>query len=114
MKHTEMVALMGKVVTVHATLLRSPVMTWHSLKCPPWAGWIVGFTYRLDGRMEDSIFIPTKSTPCVLVTSWPSKRPDSVPLDGYTLGGTPVSPDFGGWRNFKRCEAAKATGVLPW
>ncbi len=90
MKHKNMVPLMGAVVTVSTTLNRSYNGRWIPLKCPLWVGWIVGFTYRLDGHSEYnedySTFVETSRQPCVLITSWPTKRPVSVPLDGYCAG----------------------------
>ena len=111
MKHKDMLPLMGKIVTVHANLVSFPDgnvsgdmrQKWESLKCLPWVGWIVGFTYKLDGKIirdpEDTWlghrgfrFQETSRQLCVLVTAWPTKKSTTVPLEGYELGGEPVSP----------------------
>ncbi len=103
MKHADMIPLMGKVVTVSQELRRGYTKDWKPRPCPPWAGWIVGFTYKLDGTVdEDSTFRETSRQLCVLVKPWPTMKGVPVPLDGYTLGGKPEPPDNGGWRAFKK------------
>lgn len=102
MKTKERIALMGKLVTVTAVLCiketgtRLYVRTWNSEPlASPRAGWVVGFTHRRNGTTshhcgdEGPTFRPTACVPCVLVTFWPTHAPVEVPLDGYTLGGTP-------------------------
>lgn len=117
MKHAEMVLLMGQVVTVTSRLARNYEHKWRPQKCPPWAGWIVGFTYKMDGtttygHWEDggATFRETSRQLCVLVKSWPTKQAVPVPLDGYTMGGQPEPPDYGGWRAWKTREAVEAAG----
>jgi len=107
-KHSEMCNLMGQVVTVRQQLCarRQGIQKrWLSEKVPERAGWVVGFTIRMDGQIEQGgdfykppYFRETKRTPCLLVAYWPTVKPVPVPLDGYELGGTPTPPDFGGWR----------------
>ena len=108
MKHADMIPLMGQVVTVCLELRRGYPKEWKPQPCRPWAGWIVGFTYKLDGTAEyngpeeGSTFHETSRQLCVLVKPWPTMKAVPVPLDGYTLGGKPESPDNGGWRAYKR------------
>ena len=120
MKHVDMLPLMGKVVTVHTELvcIEEHRRKWTSQKCSQWAGWIVGFTYKMDGYrdiergefnefMGSTFFVETFRQLCVLVKPWPTKKAEPVPLDGYTMGGEPEPPDYGGWRNYRRHEALK-------
>lgn len=112
MKHTDMIPLMGKIVTVSSILYRTPKEKWVPLNCPPWVGWIVGFAYRQDGETEcdfeeGTIFREISRQLCILVTSWPTKKPIPVPLDGYTMGGKPQRPDWGGWRAYRENKEEK-------
>ncbi len=121
MKHKDMVPLMGKIVTVKKRLIREEkgndnyiigpaksilteaavesyfICKWISTRCKPWGGWIVGFTYKQDGQysldLEGSSFDETSRQLCVLVRKWPTMNPTPVPLDGYSVGGLPVSPN---------------------
>ncbi len=108
MKHKDMLPLMGKIVTVAAELNRNYKGKWVVQKCPPWAGWIVGFTYKLDGSTdynygseEYTTFTETGRQLCVMVKPWPTKKAIPVPLTGYKMGGEPTPPDYGGWRAYR-------------
>ncbi len=115
--YTEMVPLMGEIVTVTHELKRthnSEELQWKLRKLSKhWSGWIVGFRYRMNGLIEyngeeeGSAFHETSRQPCVLVASWPTKLPVSVPLDGYYLGGEPKPPDNGGWCAYKQRQEKK-------
>ena len=110
MKHADMVPLMGKVVTVDEKLSRRSCFggkeEWRRCSVKPWAGWIVGFAFKQDGRVEQngedweggSYFKETSRQLCVLVKPWPTMKAVPVPLDGFASGGVPVGPDNGGWR----------------
>lgn len=117
MKHADMVPLVGMIVTVHTKLVRAwPGRTWEPRTCRPWAGWIVGWTWKLDGRtenagQEESRFIESSRQLCVLVKPWPTMKAVPVALDGYEIGGTLERPDWGGWRAVKAAEARR-TGRL--
>ena len=80
MKHSEMLPLMGQIVTVKATLRRRyyKERTWVATECRPWAGWIVGFRHMLNGTVSYSLeegaapeFRETSRQPCVMVAPWP-------------------------------------------
>lgn len=98
MKHTEMIPLMGQRVKVHRQLVReykkgrSSNLVWESQCCKPCQGWIVGFTYKLDGYTEQvcfnncsALFRETDRQLCVVVKLHPVHKPIFVPLNGYTL-----------------------------
>lgn len=114
MKHDEMLPLMGKMVTVRTELWRRLLSMgrkeWASRDCKPWSGWIVGFRYKLDGKVvypkhndeEGTTFHESSRQLCVMVQPWPTMNAVPIPLDGYELGGKPLAPDSGGWRHCKR------------
>ncbi len=106
MKHADMIPLMGKIVTVCSRLTRREYyggkVEWHRLVGLSQAGWIVGFTYKQDGKIvyreeeEPNSFHETSRQLCVLVKPWPTMNAVPVPLDGYTEGGVPVGPNAKG------------------
>lgn len=116
MKHAEMLPLMGQIVTVNVELRRyrtSPTdRAWKPVAfLRPWVGWIIGFRHKLDGKVEYPKHNDDENTYfhhetgrqlCVMVAPWPTMTAKPVPLDGYELGGTPLAPDNGGWRQRKR------------
>ena len=102
---------MGKIVTVfqkYKKVVNGREVTWKSLECVPWSGWIVGFTYKMDGKLiygnweEPTIFKATKRKLCVLVKPWPTMKHVFVPMDGFKLGGEPEPPNYGGWKNLSK------------
>ena len=107
--HKELVALMGKIVTVHSTLHRvddGDNRKWISQECQPRAGWFVGISHKQNGQYVSGSGMPSpydydydpphfeqrERVPCILVTFWPTMRPVHVPLDGFEIGGEPQSP----------------------
>lgn len=111
MNYKEMLPLMGQIVTVKAVWRRRLTSTtergWLSHECKPWAGWVVGFRYKLNGKVvyprydsfgeEPTTFHETSRFLCVMVAPWPTMNGKPVPLDSYEVGGTPEPPDNGGW-----------------
>ena len=96
MTYKEMLPLMGQIVTVTAELRyyggqyieTANHRDWVTRECFPWAGWIVGFRYKLNGWVErdfdyGNTFHEKSRLPCVMVAPWPSMNAKPVPLDGY-------------------------------
>ena len=123
MNYKEMLPLMGQVVTVKAELRyyggqyieTANHRDWVTRECLSWAGWIVGFRYKLSGRVEidydtGNTFHESSRQLCVMVSPWPTVNAKPVPLDGYELGGTPAPPDNGGWAQRKRALTHGAIG----
>lgn len=106
-------SMMGSIVTVSSELKRCKYyglepdkkvrVNWEAVRTSPdRAGWIVG-ERRLQngvivsacgyGEDVDPGYLDVKSvTKAIMVCFWPSMKPVFVPADGYTEGGTPVSP----------------------
>lgn len=111
MKHKDMCSQMGKIVTVfqkYVKVVNGREVTWQSRECKPWTGWIVGFTYKLDGKLiygsweDQTVFKETNRKLSVLVTPWPTMKSQFVPIDGFKLGGEPEPPNYGGWKNLSK------------
>lgn len=111
MKHKEVIAIMGKIVTVSRGLTRNidaqGHSEWESVPTDEYTGWVCGITYKNNGdripysEQDDYLSPPhdavkwstTSRTPCLLVKTWPTKNHEFVPLDGFVLGGKePLSP----------------------
>lgn len=127
MKHSEMLPLMGSIVTVNAVLNRRKryhKATWERCDVTPWAGWVVGFRTLYNGVIEwhqdePVSFDPTGTITCILVAPWPTMKGRPVPLDAFAVGGTPMPPDHGGWRNIspataERCKRDLSAEMKGW
>lgn len=115
--HKKLVKLMGQVVTVHKTVHRERYpregkeedgFRWVEILPilhTDWTGWVTGFRYKQEGHWDwmthnsdcygpehECYFNPTKNIPLLMVTPWPTMKHKWVPMDSYTLGGTPQSP----------------------
>ena len=108
MKHKDMCNQMGKIVTVfqkYVKTVKGREVRWDIRDCKLWCGWLVGFTYKMDGKViygsweDQTIFKETNRKLCALVKPWPTMREVFVPMTGFEYGGTPEPPDYGGWRN---------------
>lgn len=126
MKTKDKLKLMGQIVTVNSLLV--PVedshrfRCWITQPCGEFAGWIVGFTVRQCGNYiaasgyyddyEPPSFNVKSVVPCVLVSRWLNSKHVPVPLDGFTLGGTP-KPPVCQWTDREREEHRKAMAGWP-
>jgi len=105
MKHKEMLPLMGQIVTVNVIMHRKRMeggqRSWWVYKfCEPWAGWVTGFRYKIDGINDwtdyGNDFQETNRHLCMMVAPWPTMNGIPVPIEWpntYTLGGKPESPN---------------------
>lgn len=100
--------LMGEIVTVthiYERSLNNKKVTWKKVSLPyPRAGWIVGFKtiqegeiiggsyFGYDGGYEPGFLDAKKHIPCLEVAFWTSMNPVRIPMDCWTIGGTPESP----------------------
>ena len=97
--------LMGSIVTVYTRLIRvipnhsgGRLREWHRQNLlKPWAGWVVGFRTKSNGRIvfdpeDGNHWEPHKPISVIMVSSWLTTNPIPVPLDGFTMGGVPKSP----------------------
>ena len=81
----------------------------------PRAGWVVGFRVVREGELKkghaysgydgDYDYEPghltvSNTVQVVLVSFWPSMKPVLIPLNGYVLGGTPISPQHLAYQEF--------------
>lgn len=127
MKHSDMLSMMGSIVTVKTELKRRKQdykATWERCDVTPWAGWVVGFRTLFNGVIhwnydEPTYFAPKGTVKCVLVAPWPTMKGRPVPLDAFEVGGTPTPPDHGGWRNIspetaERCKRDLSAEMKDW
>lgn len=142
MKVRDMAQLMGKVVNIKATLHRKVAIRnaegeiitgrreWvifagsDKMKGSPrygQAGWVVGFRQLQNGRSSyegDEVghvwCADHKPTiPCMLVALKPNTTPVKVPLDGYTLGGTPDLAHLFEWTEQDRKNMRETMAIYP-
>ena len=97
-------SLMGKIVTVKQlykykkesprSYAENGYRKWYAQDIEPRAGWVVGYRYVYDGKIingyeNGNVWKPTKAIPVLMVTYWPTMKPEPVPMDAVTEGGVP-------------------------
>lgn len=115
MTKREKLQLMGKIVTVTHVYERSLQLSGEKLKAiwikedlpKPRSGWVCGFRYVFDGERvagcgstdyygdyeyEQGYFAVENTIPCLMVSFWTNTNPVRVPMDCFTIGGTPEPP----------------------
>ena len=68
----------------------------------PVVGWVVGVRWLQSGETVwdpeyGNLWESSGSVRAVLVSKWPTRKPLMVPVDAYTLGGTPT-PALPAWK----------------
>ena len=119
MKHKDMCNQMGKIVTVfqkYVKTVKGREVRWDIRDCKLWCGWLVGFTYKMDGKViygsweDQTIFKETNRKLCALVKPWPTMREVFVPMTGFEVVKFYMQGDFHFefWHNFvKRFSISK-------
>lgn len=85
--------LMGKIVTIKTKLWKDPMDGKQKrLEIKPIAGWVVGYRTVYDTKVEydyeeGNHAINTNAKFCMLVCTYPTKKPIHVPYGEYELGG---------------------------
>ena len=126
MKKRDRLALMGQIATVHKRYERTKTsaggggekVDWVATKVTrPWTGWIIGFRNLQVGKLEiyygeEAVFTPSGVRKCVLVAPWPTMKGIPVPLDGFELGGVPMSPSAREAANWSRKTRERIATIM--